>query len=238
MASTAMAADLIVEEAAVVDVPAAAFDWSGAYIGVNAGYGSLKANQPYADYYGYWYGTDYYGENDDVSGDGFSAGIGAGANAQFGNFVLGIDGDINWTNLEASDSDDVNYAPDVYYEIKSQWDWYATLRAKAGFAVDNALFYVTAGVAAVNATYSYCETPGYCEEDYDSSFTNTIFGVAAGVGAEIAVADNVTVKGEVLYVGLPEQTYLTPYYEWDGSEYDGNFTTSAVIGRVGLNWHF
>lgn len=228
-ASTAMAADLVVsEEPAAVE--AAAFDWSGAYIGVNAGFGVLQANQPTADYDGYWYGS-YYG-NDDVSGDGFSLGVGAGANAQFGNFVLGVDGDINWTNLEASDNDG------TYYEIKSSWDWYATLRAKAGLAVDNALFYVTAGVAAVNATYSYCETVGYCDEYYDVSNTNTIFGWTAGVGAEVALADNVSLKGEVLYVGLPEQTYLTPYYEWDGSEYDGNFTTSAVIGRVGLNWHF
>lgn len=226
MASTAMAADLIVEEVGVVDVPADAYDWSGLYIGVNAGFGALKADQPYGDYDGYWYGS-YYG-NDEVSGNGFSAGVGAGVNAQFGSFVLGLDGDINWTNIEASADDE------GYYEIKSDWDWYATLRAKAGVAIDSLLLYATAGVAAVNTTYSFCYYAGDCGDySYDESYTQTQFGLAAGVGAEVAVTEDISLKGEVLYIGLPTETVLSPYYE-----YDADFTTSAVVGRVGLNWHF
>lgn len=225
MASTAMAADLIVEEAAVVDVPAAAYDWSGVYVGVNAGYGTLWSDQPLSENDPYWYGS-YYG-NHEISGSGFSAGVGAGANAQFGSFVLGIDGDINWTNLEASTDDGDNY------HIGSSWDWYATLRAKAGVAIDSVLLYATAGVAAVNSTFGYCYYADCSDYDYDESYTQTQFGLVAGIGAEVAVTDDVSLKGEVLYIGLPEETVASPYYE-----YDANFTTSAVVGRVGLNWHF
>lgn len=227
-ASGAMAADLIVDEVGVVDVPAAAYDWSGVYIGANLGFGALSANQPYSDEYGYWYGTQYYGENDDVAGEGFSAGVGAGANAQFGTFVLGIEGDVNWSNLEASD----NY--NGYYQISTNWDWYATLRARAGVAIDSLLLYATAGVAAVNTTFGFCYEVGYCGDyEYDQTFTQTQFGVTAGIGAEIAVSEDVSFKGEVLYIGLPEETVLSPYYEDDA-----NFTSSAVIARAGLNWHF
>lgn len=226
MASTAMAADLIVEEEAVVDVPAAGYDWSGAYVGVTAGFGVLTADQPLSESDPYWYGT-YYG-NHEITGDGFSAGVGAGANAQFGSFVLGLDGDINWTNLEAS----ADYEGE-YYKISSQWDWYATLRAKAGIAIDSLLLYATAGVAAVNTTYSYCYYADCSDYSYDESYTQTQFGVVAGVGAEVAVSDDISLKGEVLYIGLPTETVASPYYE-----YDADFTTSAVVGRVGLNWHF
>jgi outer membrane immunogenic protein len=229
MASTAMAADLIVEDEVVVDVPAAAYDWSGAYVGVNAGFAGLSADAP--GYYGVYYG-DYYDGDGRLApnGTGGLAGVGAGAQAQFGSFVLGIEGDIDWAWLDGSE----NYYED-YYESHASWNWLATLRARAGVAVDSLLLYGTVGVAAVNAEYGSCYyadcDPAYTPYDYTESVTQ--FGIVAGVGAEVMVTDNVSIKAEALYVGLPDETFYTP-----AGDYEATFSSSAVVARAGINLHF
>ena len=76
----------------------------------------------------------------------------------------------------------------------------------------------------------------YVDDDY-SGVTDTIsdtrFGWVAGVGAEAMLADNMSVKGEVLFhdLGAEDVTFEngTTYYDNDVS-----FTTF----KVGLNFHF
>ena len=60
----------------------------------------------------------------------------AGYNGQFGQFVFGGE-----TDLQVSDADDT-FAP-----WKFSNPWFGTLRARAGFAMSNVLFYGTVGLA-------------------------------------------------------------------------------------------
>lgn len=223
--------------ALLVVAPATANDWSGVYVGMNVGPGVLLANQPYANQLGYFNGTDGNAGNDDVLGGGFSAGAGIGANAQFGNLVFGIDADFNLTSLKAVGTD---HTEDYdYYGIISDWDWYATIRAKAGVALDDVLIYATAGVAAVSANYNMCYYTDYCPDaPYDVLTNQTLYGLAAGAGAEIALAERVSLKGEVLYIAVPEVTTTTPGNILDGTDYEAKFTSSAVVARLGVNIHF
>ncbi|MDB5542546.1 MAG: porin family protein [Devosia sp.] len=212
----------------IVDAPVygVSQDWSGFYVGVMGGGGLLTANVPgeQAVYYGSYYG------NIDASAFGGTVGVGVGANIQTGSFVLGFDGDINWSSLSA----DVNADTD-HYNSSAKWDWFATLRAKAGIAVDNALVYATAGVAAVNATYGSCFNPDCSPADgIDYTSTQTVWGIAVGAGAEMMVSDNLSVKGEVLYIALPNSEFAVPY----DTAYQAIFASNAVIARVGLNWSF
>jgi outer membrane immunogenic protein len=100
---SALAADLApmpVEPAAPLILP---FDWSGFYVGVNAGYGlgggdasiytnglpapvNLPAGIP--------------GDIGNLSTDGFLGGAQVGYNVQFGTWVVGIEGDIDYFNGE------------------------------------------------------------------------------------------------------------------------------------------
>ena len=62
-----------------------------------------------------------------------------GANYQIGQFVLGVEGDGDWQNLDGTTSG--GSCAGVGCETKS--DWLATVRGRAGYAWDRVLFYGT-----------------------------------------------------------------------------------------------
>lgn len=126
LAGTALAADLPRRTAAAAPAPVyKAFNWTGAYAGINGGYEFGKMTKSAKDAVG------------DVNG--YSFGATAGYNQQIDNFVVGVEGDIAKTNIDGSSS--TNSA-----KITS----FGTLRARAGVAVDRALVYGTAGYAGGN----------------------------------------------------------------------------------------
>jgi outer membrane immunogenic protein len=196
-----------------------AFTWTGFYVGVNAGYAWGDSNtrygyayQPYSvpvltdaaaardliivnPYYP-WFSPDWatpygwpasFGNN----ANGFTGGLQAGYNFQFGSFVVGIEGDINWLNASKSaswyNSGDwgtgaeicVISAADVAYcdgtweaglRAKTTMNWFGTLRGRAGVAFDRALIYVTGGLAFGNikgSTSGYFNAYGFPVEIID-----------------------------------------------------------------------
>jgi NAD(P)-dependent dehydrogenase (short-subunit alcohol dehydrogenase family) len=68
-----------------------------------------------------------------------------GFNAQYGNFVFGLEGDVsgNWMRDSNSSGTGICAAPGCAI----QTSWFATARGRIGYAFDRALFYVTAGGA-------------------------------------------------------------------------------------------
>ena len=94
--------------------------------------------------------TDY----DKITCGGFVAGGTVGLNYQFptSNFVLGFEGDFDWSNIRGSLSE--GYTEGDYgegYSESTELDWLATARARIGYAVTtpfgNLLPYVTGGAA-------------------------------------------------------------------------------------------
>ena len=205
--------------------PAAqSFDWSGAYIGVVGGLGMW--NSTFSDFdENMSYGSV------DLSGWGGSLGATMGYNVQMGSVVVGVEGDVNWSNLGASFYDN-NY--DAQHD--RVWNWYSTLRLRAGLAQDNALFYATAGLAAVGVDFVGDDSPpNACGDDYGYCLDETVLGLALGGGVEMEVADNMSVKLEGLYIGLPT-SYADDEYAGDEDAYA--VSSSAFIARAGLNWRF
>lgn len=96
-------------------------DWTGAYLGVNAGYaaGDFEVLPP---------GT--------FSGDGANGGFQIGYNKQLGSMVIGVEGD-----LQAADIDGASGT------VATSLDWFSTARGRVGYAFDSTLLYGTAGVA-------------------------------------------------------------------------------------------
>ena len=101
----------------------------------------------------------------------FPAGGTVGANLQFGAGVIGLEGDIMWSSLDVSEA---GYYTGDYYVMHSDWDWLATLRARAGVAVDRALIYVTGGLAIVDRKNSFCY------EDPCGSYDDGYWALSAG----------------------------------------------------------
>lgn len=174
LAGTAYAADAVVEpEAAPVAELTPAFVWSGGYVGLQGGYGWTDVDVD----------VDFDpGFSDSFDANGGFAGLYAGYNFQSGSFVGGIEADINkaWIDETAL------VGP---IEADTELDWFGSIRGRAGFAFDRALVFGTAGVAFASAS---ADVLG---ESYDLNYT----GWTIGGGAEYAVTDNITLRGEYRY---------------------------------------
>lgn len=223
MTSAATAADLIVEEDVVEAAVAAGYDWNGAYGGafVGGGWGTAA-----------WDGVNWVAGWDDIDLSGGLVGIAAGANFQTDAFVLGIEGDIAMSNIGG-----LIECPNPNFDCSTDVNWLATLRGRAGFAADTALFYVTAGLAVADVEALTVDTVVPLDED--GTLTETYVGWAAGVGAEVAVTENISLKAEYLYVDLGTREDSGSALPLDGVV--GLFTevgVSAHTVKAGLNFHF
>jgi outer membrane immunogenic protein len=156
---SAQAADLPVKKASPV-VAAAPPSWTGWYIGAQVG--GTRADWNVSPIV--WPGAPgasplappgfAVGGLDDL---GWAGGLNVGYNYQFGNFVLGFEADINWTN--ASNSRNFGTVGTLNnLSVETSVDYYYSLRARAGVVVDRALFYVTGGGAWAK---SEIETGGF-----------------------------------------------------------------------------
>ncbi len=205
VAGSAHAADLMQDPPVVQDdYSAAGFDWTGFYAGINGGYGSAMARSVYGP----------------IDPRGFTLGADIGYNQQFGQFVLGGEADISWTGMNGAIT-----TPAFGYKIKGNVDYFGTVRGRAGYAFDRFMPYITAGLSYGHASGTSTTPPGY-------SASNNVVGWVAGAGAEYAVTDNVTLRGELLYHDYGNVTYYanTPVAE--------TIHTSMATARVGLNFKF
>ncbi|MFN3891465.1 MAG: outer membrane protein [Beijerinckiaceae bacterium] len=220
-AASAQAADL--PNRGYAPPPAAAayvppvFSWTGFYIGANAGYG--------------WGSLGGLGDATFGKPDGFALGGTVGYNHQINQFVLGVEGDINWTNMSSTGRTIALVgAPPAASTVGNTADvnWMGTLRARAGFAADRALLYVTGGYAGASMDLKYNDvTLGVGGKD--SSWRN---GWALGGGIEYAFTRNVSAKTEYLYTSFGSQTVF------GGTPYVSRAELSTSLVRAGVNYRF
>ncbi len=195
VAGAANAADLLIVDEPMAEIAMmSGHDWSGGYVGLFGGYGSGEVDWT-ADYSGNGVGTDVEGSFD---ASGWLLGVTAGANMQMDSFVLGVEGDIAWANISGEGT---ALDPDAEFPSvpSGTLDWVSTLRGRAGFAADNVLFYATGGLAFGGGEMSItnADDPGVTLQS-----DATYYGWAAGLGAEIALDDNISLKAEYLYTSL------------------------------------
>ncbi|HUJ02596.1 MAG TPA: outer membrane beta-barrel protein [Rhizomicrobium sp.] len=225
--------------AAVLATPAyAAADWSGFYAGLNAGGG--MANGQFSD-------GCYYCATDNYDNSFALIGAQAGFDWQDGAVVFGPVADFDWTSLSRSGV--LGTSDEDFLREKAKLNWFASVRARAGIAVDNALFYVTAG-----PIWGHLETPGveYCCGALDPSpyadgvtfpSTGTRTGLAGGVGIDVMAGDNWSVSGEYLYANFGTKKSIAVdsecgYYEEDYDECEIHNNLNTQIVRIAFNWHF
>jgi outer membrane immunogenic protein len=222
------------------------FTWTGFYGGINAG--------------------GKFGGNDDVNTegqaapnianiaggarpgfvpqnrDGFIGGGQVGYNYQFGQYVAGVETDIQYTDFR--DHRSVTTAQlgtglPLDNTFSSRLNYLGTVRGRLGFAYDHSLFYVTGGLA-------YGETEQHVDMfgptgnlQFSGDRSGVKAGFAVGAGLEHAIANNVTVKGEYLYYDLGKDTLdvaVIPGSGGAGTGYNSHFENNGHILRVGLNY--
>lgn len=220
------------------------FTWTGFYVGANAGYafGSDSRQRFIGNpvLVNTLVPAGVVPSGLDTDGDGFTGGVQAGFNYQIGQFVVGVEGDINYIDVDRSRTFSSPALGGTVTEFKSELDYLATLRARLGFAVDRLLVYGTGGFAFGEVGYSGSITaPGLL---WSGSSSDTRVGYALGGGLEYAFTNNITAKVEYLYYDLGRQNY-TLAAQTAAAANTGAFgsvrgETKGSIVRAGLNFKF
>jgi outer membrane immunogenic protein len=275
---------------------APAFTWTGFYVGVNAGgaWTSTSGHLNFFGFGGNtgaavagFQGLPLLNNNNNNNGN-FTGGLQAGYNYQIGSFVIGAETDINYLGSNSNKSGfgqfyygdplgplvggAVGGANDPYsgfYRVnasKNNNHYFGTVRARLGYAVDRALFFVTGGLAygggnGASGSVSYWAVPlavgpvGAPNAFYASNGTNNSnshVGWTLGGGVEYAFTNNWTVKLEYLYANLGNNgkgiffpaSYTIPasaaVFVPTGTHYvsAGNKSANVNILRVGVNYKF
>jgi outer membrane immunogenic protein len=226
---TASAADMAVKAAPIPMAPAV-FSWTGFYIGANVG-GAWTPNNGGSDFAPLFppfivlppavaIPTVIPGQLASLVGDGRRSGVIGGGqigyNWQVNQFVLGVEADAVGTGLKGSSATASRtigapiFAVPVTQTVTVDFghvEWMASFRGRAGFAVNQALFYVTGGGAvaefggsrttlvngpgiSIPAAGTYVATTGS---------STTRWGWTVGGGIEWAFNQNWSVAGEYRY---------------------------------------
>jgi len=201
--ASASAADIQRRQAMPEKAPvyvAPPYNWTGGYIGLygGGGWGHSSFSDPLAT------------GNFNLSGGVIGGTL--GYNYQMGQAVLGVEGDVGWSNIRGS-------SPCGLTSCETRNNWLGTARVRLGYAVDRFMPYVTGGAAFGDVKTSVA--------GFGDSHT-TKAGWTAGGGVEAAIAGPWTAKVEYLYVDLGR----------GGSILGSDASFKSHIVRAGLNYRF
>jgi len=202
-------------------LPAAVYNWTGFYLGINGGFGTGNSN----------WSDGVIGTTGSFPISGFLIGGTAGVNYQIAEYVFGIEGDGDWTNLRGNSGSTCGaisavVTPPVSCQTQSQW--LATVRWRVGYAVDRILLYGTAGAAFGNV-----QTGLNPPSTFDSAVEA---GWTVGAGIEVAFAQNWTAKAEYLFVDLPNAACTTVGNCGGAAGSIVSFDENVI--RAGVNYKF
>jgi len=241
----ALAADLPTKAPAYSPAPAP-FSWSGFYDGVNAGWvGSANNNVSVTGTNGFdvAVASGAFPNPLPLRYDGFIVGGQVGYNLQAGNWVYGLETDIQWSGAKDNFStltQVTGFVP-ITTSASRELDWFGTFRGRLGVAMDRTLLYVTGGLAygetklALGAIALAAAPP----LNVTSASSQTSAGWTLGGGMEWAFQNNWSVKIEYLYVDLGKSTTTFSYTSIGGTQtLTAHSQNTDNIVRVGVNLKF
>jgi len=242
-------------------LPAAAYDWTGLYIGAHVGGGwqNVSFSDPgalsilnnccvFASF------NNGPGSASSATTGAFLGGVQAGWMYQINRLVVGADFDFSGTRMRGSGSDNfsgfASFGPagivSESYSIKT--DWTATATATLGVARDRWLIYGKAGAAFADESYNYgIASPSFV---FTSSGADRQFvpGWTTGIGVKWGISDNWFVNAEYDFLDFGTRAAhvsgtlsatpagFAPFSPTASFEPLFNQTISEV--KVGLNYKF
>ena len=236
-AAPAFGADLPTTKSPPSPPVATAYSWTGGYVGVEAGYGSVGETLTYLSTDGF--AVDPPGTTYNTNRNGFLGGFDAGYNYQVGQFVLGAEGDFNFTRIKGESVTNSILFPTAGVTIYDygKTDWYGTLTGRAGVALDAALLYAKGGAAWSQQEYGASVTITGLAPTIYPNFDDTRVGWTIGAGIEYAFSRNVSAFAEYDYLDFGTKTYfITDTTGTTHTTYSAK--TDASVAKVGLNYRF
>jgi outer membrane immunogenic protein len=191
------------------------YNWSGFYAGGNLGGGtgrtSFSVTAP-----GLFTST-----SDEIRG--FVGGGQAGFNWQFGPLVAGVEGDLQFSHQQ-------NGVQVFGLQIANGMNYFSTLRGRVGYAMDEWLFYVTAGggYAGTHANLNLGSFGGLSD-------TNVSPVWVVGGGVETQIWDRWTGRLEYLYL---DSSSISNSFSVPGGTLAVTKTVHDNVIRTGLNYRF
>jgi outer membrane immunogenic protein len=242
--TAAVAADMAMKSA-----PAAIYQWSGCYVGLNGGGGASSSNNTATvDPGAYLDAADAATVGSDGTGSAnissFFGGGQAGCNWQSGTVVVGLEGDFDYfhSNSNFYNSTDTLAPPASTPFVIGQSltsDYLATVRPRIGIAADRNFAYLTGGVAFTDANYteSYSDGAGGSGVATASKF---LTGWTAGAGWEYALSDHWLIRFEYLLAAFPtiSATGVIIGPGATSNPLHGSAGLVLQVARAGMNFKF
>jgi outer membrane immunogenic protein len=185
--------------------------WTGFYVGGNVGY-SWGNSDSIVSFFDSATGGLLAAPSDSFSMDGVIGGGQLGYNWQTGNWVWGLEADIQASGQDGSATLACGPAcgvPAVSQTLNQKLEWFGTARGRLGFTViPTVLLYATGGLA-----YGEIKTDGVINDPTSFSTSTVKAGWTVGAGVEAQIIGNWTAKLEYLYMDLGDVsgTTATPY---------------------------
>jgi outer membrane immunogenic protein len=198
---------------------AAIYDWSGLYVGGNAGFGSsrdCRTNLTIATNLGCYNAT------------GAVAGGQLGYRLQSGAWVYGVEAQGDWADLNGNAQSIANPAR----SIRSQTDAFGLFTGQVGYALNNTLLYVKGGAAVTDRKFDFINnTTGLTTA---SSGFKSQWGGTVGTGVEIGFAPNWSagVEYDHIFEAKRGVAFTTPAGVPTVNTYQSGGDTDLVTARL------
>ncbi len=183
--------------------PAPGYNWTGAWVGVQAGYSFGRKHWPILD------------PDSRFNVSGWLAGGSSGASVQAGVLVIGAESEILWTGVRGSRQNVVNLGGGATQTISfaSKVDWLSLNTVRVGFvAADRWLVYGKGGIALASEKHDLGISqvaPGLGSITFAGTGNALHTGYVVGLGVEHAFLGNWSAKLEYNYVGFYLQNVVT-----------------------------
>jgi outer membrane immunogenic protein len=204
VAAPASAADLAARPYTKAPPPmiAAAYDWSGFYIGANGGWGTSRNRWDILD-------NGFVLPEGSHDADGAVAGGQIGYRWQAASWVFGLEAQYDWSDMRGSRISNQFFLLPGDVTDRTRIRSFGLFTGQVGYAWNNALLYVKGGAAVTDNRFDHRFTGTNVIID---SSSETRWGAAAGVGVEYGFTPNwsVAVESDHLFMGNRDINFVVP----------------------------
>ena len=248
-----VAKPLVSKDAGPALLPAlgAPMNWTGFSIGASTGatWGTTRQLTAISgNFFGFQAFPATVGRTDPHSA-GVYAGGQIGADYQFGQYVIGVAGDIGFANAKGARGCQPRVGDTFFYNCETQVDMLSTATARAGYAFDRTLIYVKGGAAFADVTERLKDNTGGQPlaflapiANFRSAAVSTdAFGWTLGAGFEYAITRNWTAKAEYLHYELEAKRGNYPLalaFNFPNNGVAQSARHSGEIVKIGVNYRF
>jgi outer membrane immunogenic protein len=202
------------------------YDWSGAYIGINGGWGSSHNCWDFTTPGGAFIASE--GCHD---ANGGTAGGQLGFRWQSNSIVFGVEAQGNWADFKGSNNS--LFFPGSTNQ--SNINAFGLFTGQIGYAWDNVLLYAKGGAAMTNDTYKFFNTVGGSQ--VGSSGDQARWGGTIGAGVEYGFSPNWTAGVEYnhLFMGTKSAIFTDSTGAFQGTD---NIRQDADLVSVRVNYRW